>query len=79
MPPQILTDSESDGDVIPAKPFKQAQDASDVEDEVEDIPDEDGEEYIVEAIKDHKYEGKVSRMIPFPSRPSFHPQAGRKV
>jgi len=58
MPPQILTDSESDGDVIPAKPIEQVQDVSDVEDEAEDIPDEDGEEYIVEAIKDHKYEGK---------------------
>lgn len=43
-------------------------DDDDVEDDVveeqddeEDVIDEDGEEFIVEAIKDHKFEGKVCR------------------
>jgi hypothetical protein len=43
-------------------------DDDDLEDDVveeqdyeEDAADEDGEEFIVEAIKDHKFEGKVCR------------------
>lgn len=31
------------------------------QDDDEDAVDEDGEEFIVEAIKDHKFEGKVRR------------------
>ncbi|RPB16843.1 hypothetical protein P167DRAFT_480539 [Morchella conica CCBAS932] len=67
MPPQVLSESESDGDLIPARNSRKAMpvDNDDIEDDVveeqddeEDAADEDGEEFIVEAIKDHKFEGK---------------------
>lgn len=62
MPPQVLSESDSDGDVIPAKSLKKALPVDD--DEEEDVQDgddagEDEEEFVVEAIKDHKYDGKV--------------------
>ncbi|KAL7276906.1 hypothetical protein RUND412_000098 [Rhizina undulata] len=68
MPPQNFGDSDSDSDVIPAKPR-----AKNVVEELSDDPmeEEEGEtgdmdveeeEYIVEAIKDHKYEGKTLKL-----------------
>lgn len=66
MPPQILSESDSDGDVIPAKSTRKAAPVDeeddieeDVEEEEEEEAGEDEEEFVVEAIKDHKYEGKV--------------------
>lgn len=66
MPPQVLSESDSDGDVIPAKSLKKAlpvYDDDDVEEDVQDENEEDAgddeEEFVVEAIKDHKYDGKV--------------------
>lgn len=67
MPPQVLSESDSDGDVIPAKSLRKAvpEDDDDVEEDVQEDGDEeaggDEEEFVVEAIKDHKYEGKVRR------------------
>ncbi|RPA96739.1 hypothetical protein L873DRAFT_1791521 [Choiromyces venosus 120613-1] len=62
MPPQIVTsDSDSDGDIIAAKAPTKDLDAvslaSAEEDGVADIPDDD-EEYVVEAIKNHRYTDK---------------------
>lgn len=63
MPPQVLSESDSDGDVIPAKSLRKALPDDDVEENVQDDDDEeagdDDEEFVVEAIKDHKYDGKV--------------------
>lgn len=64
MPPQVLSESDSDGDVIPAKSLKKALPVDDDDVEEEDVQDgddagEDEEEFVVEAIKDHKYDGKV--------------------
>lgn len=64
MPPQVVSESDSDGDVIPAKSLKKALPVDDdVEEDVQDNDNEDAgddeEEFVVEAIKDHKYDGKV--------------------
>lgn len=66
MPPQVLSDSDSDGDVIPAKSSRKVvpvddEDVEDVVEEDEEDEEIDDEEFVVEAIKDHKYEGKVRR------------------
>lgn len=63
MPPQVLSESDSDGDVIPAKSLRKAlPDDEDVEEDVQEDDEDAGddeEEFVVEAIKDHKYDGKV--------------------
>jgi len=64
MPPQAF---ESDSDAEPVKGRAAADDVEEMDEDVE--ADEEGEgdegddgedEYVVEAIKDHKFEGKVS-------------------
>lgn len=61
MPPQTF---DSDSDAEPVKGRAAADDVEEMDEDVEaDEDEEDGEdedEYVVEAIKDHKFEGKVS-------------------
>lgn len=63
MPPQIVTsDSDSDGDIIAAKATTNDVDVASVasgDEEVAAEAAEDEEEYIVEGIKSHRYEGQV--------------------
>lgn len=67
MPPQIVTsDSDSDGDIIAAKATTNDVDVASVATDEEVAPEaaEDEEEYIVEGIKSHRYEGKVFSWLP---------------
>jgi len=70
MPPQIVTsDSDSDGDIIAAKATTNDVDVASVASDDAEVAAEaaeaaeDEEEYIVEGIKSHRYEGQVFSLL----------------
>ena len=73
MPPQTF-DSDSESEPVNRKaPADDIEMEEDVEEEAEGDEEEAGEdEYVVEAIKDHKFEGKVSYKTYVKSRTHHH-------
>ncbi|KAI5807418.1 hypothetical protein DFH27DRAFT_523063 [Peziza echinospora] len=70
MPPQNF-DSDSETEAVPSKKAQHADEVDEMDEDEEDVvtgdleeaEEEEEDEYVVEAIKDHKFEGKVLMLL----------------